>query len=130
MTETKTNNIKPTYYNKKNDLVIIQKYQDLITYVYMILNRYPKDELLSLVADTKKNLFLGLEALIFAKKTYNKKEKLKFIIIVSSKLEAVTILVRIAKKNKYIKPRNYTAWSYKINEILEMLEKWEHACRY
>lgn len=117
------------YYDKKNELEIIKKYQDLILYVYNLLKKYPLDEKMNLASDTKKTMVYGLEKLIFAKKSYVKEEKVKYLLSVESSLNILNVLVRVAIKNKYINKKNYTAWSYKIVDISNMLEKWIRSCQ-
>jgi len=74
-------------------------------------------------------LFLGMENLVFAKRVEKDEKKFYYLIKVETHLNIMKIFVRIAKKNKYINSRNYTAWSYKIAEIDNMLSKWRKACQ-
>lgn len=119
----------PKYYNKKEELEIIRRYQDLISYVYLIIKKYPPDERFALVMDTKKVLFDGLQDLVCAKHERLRTDKLIHLYKAETKLNILNILVRLAKKNKYITSRNYTVWSYKITDILDMLEKWMKYCQ-
>lgn len=129
MKEIKKRNTNELYYDTKNELEIIKKYQELILYVYNLLKKYPDDEKMNLANDTKKSLIDGLEKLVSAKKTYYKGDKLKYLMSAEAKLKTLKILVRIAVKNKFINKKNYTAWSYKIVEINDMLEKWIRSCQ-
>lgn len=129
MTTESNQTIRKIYYDSKSELEIIKKYQSLIIYVYNLTTKYPINEGLNLVNDTKIVLHNGLEALIYAKSIYNKNEKLMYLIKVQVKLDIMIILVRLAFKNKFINKRNYTAWSYKITEINDMLLKWIRTCQ-
>lgn len=130
MTVTKNSNFpKEIYYDSKSELEIIKRFQDLILYVYTLLKKYPENEILNLSSDTKKVLIDSLENLIYAKKTYQKTEKLKYLIGAEVNLNVLSILVRIAVKNKYINKRNYTSWSFKISEMNNMLGKWMRSCQ-
>lgn len=120
---------KIIYYDSKSDLEIIKKYQDLIIYVYNLLKKYPSIEQFNLVNDTKSTLLSGLKSLVYVKNTYGKTDKLKHLMDAHAKLSILMILVRIAIKSKYITKQNYTAWSYKIAEINDMLQKWIRSCQ-
>lgn len=123
------NERKTIYYSKKNDLEIIKKYQDLILYVYKILEKYPEKEQFNLAKDTKEILLLGLKYLVFVKNSYNKAEKLHYLLEAQTNISLSLLFVRIAVKSKYITKKNYTAWSYKISEINTMLQKWIRSCQ-
>ncbi len=123
------NKSKVPYYNKEEELLIIKRYQELILYVYQLMKKFPNTEIFSLTSDIKRNLFLGMENLVFAKRVEKDEKKFYYLIKVETHLNIMKIFVRIAKKNKYINSRNYTAWSYKIAEIDNMLSKWRKACQ-
>ncbi|MDD3453682.1 MAG: four helix bundle protein [Bacilli bacterium] len=118
---------KEIYYDKKSELEIIKKYQDLIIYVYNLTKKYPEKE--NLAVDIKESINDGLKKLIYAKKVYLKKDKLNYLFNVEANLNLLNIYIRISFKNKYITKKNYTAWSYKIFEIDDMLEKWVRFCQ-
>lgn len=118
----------PQYYNKRGEIKVILKLQDLIEYIYVLINKFPKGETFNLTSDIKKNIFECLEALVFAKNVFDKKVKVKYIMVAEAKLNVLNVLVRIARKNSYIKPKNYSVWSYKITEITDMLVKWRLSC--
>lgn len=122
------NEIKESRKLKEEEMLIIRQYQDLIIYVYQLLKKYPTNERHALVSDTKHCLFEGLELLISAKKAYGKNNKLKLLNDFDTKLSCLRIYVRIASKNKYINPRNYRAWSYKITSIGNLLGGWINEC--
>ncbi len=86
---------KKNYYDKKEELIIIKQYQELMLYVYQIIKKFPDTEILSLVKDIKDNLFLGLENLIFAKKYKNNSIKLNYLLKVETHLNIMKVLKRI-----------------------------------
>ena len=63
--------------NENNNLVIYQKYLELVYYTNDILKKYPKSETFGLVKEIKNSLYSGLRLLMYAIKVYNKKDKLK-----------------------------------------------------
>lgn len=112
----------------KEEMQIIKKYQDLILYVYQLLKKYPNHEKNALVSETKICIFDGLKLLMNAKKAYGKNNKMKYLNDFDTNMSILKIYVRLAKKNKYINPRNYRAWSYKITSISNMLGGWVEEC--
>lgn len=63
----------------KNNLVIYQKYMELIEYTNNILRKYPKSETFALVKECKSTLYTGLRLLIYAIKAFHKQDKLKYL---------------------------------------------------
>jgi hypothetical protein len=120
---------KEIYFDMKEELEIIKKYQELIFYAFNLMKKYPIEENSLLVYDTKKNLASGLENLIYAKREYYKQNKLRYLIATEAKLNILNVLVRMAIKNRYINKRNYASWSFKITEINDMLRKWSKFCQ-
>ena len=129
MVEVKISKKVPKYYDKKNEFEIIKKYQDLIMYAYVILKKYPENEVINLASNTKRILFEGLEYLVLAKHAKSKSNKLTYLCKLESRLNILNILIRVAKKNKYITSKNYKVWSFKIFDIFEMTEKWMIYCQ-
>lgn len=121
-------NYKEKKYSKEEEMLIIKKYQDMILYVYQLLKKYPATEKYALVSETKKYLFDGLELLFYAKKAYGKQNKMNYLNQFDVKLNSIQLFVRIARKQNYINPRNYRAWSYKITFIRNMMGGWVNEC--
>lgn len=63
----------------KSDLIIYQKYMELIDYTNNLIRKYPKSETFALVKEIKSTLYSGLRLLMYAIKVYNKQEKLKYL---------------------------------------------------
>lgn len=113
---------------EKEELIIINKYQDLIMYVYMLLDKFPVSEKVIVGGEIKKYLFQGLELLFYAKRAYSKREKLKYLREVDVKLSCLKVYIRVVLKKKLINRRNYKAWSYKITSIGNLLGGWINSC--
>ena len=94
-----------------------------------MIKKFPKDEMLNLASDMKAAAFSAMESLIYAKVTNSNKQKILYITSAEAKLNILNILVRLAKKNKFITQRNYNVWSFKITEISDMLRKWRSFCQ-
>ena len=125
----KKTNKSYVYFNKKTELKVIVKLQNLIEYTYLMIKKFPKDEMLNLASDMKAAAFSAMESLIYAKVTNSNKQKILYITSAEAKLNILNILVRLAKKNKFITQRNYNVWSFKITEISDMLRKWRSFCQ-
>ena len=113
---------------KEEEMLIIKKYQGMMLYVYNLLQKLPKSEQLALNSEIKQCLFKGYELLLYAKKAYSKREKLKYLREIDIKINCVKLYIRISRKKGYINRRNYRAWSYKITDISNMLGSWINSC--
>lgn len=110
-------------------LKIYQKYLELIYYSNDIVRKYPKCENFSLVKEVKNSLYEGLRNLMFAIKTYNKKDKLKYLNEFDINLNLLKVHVRLSYKYKYITLKNYESWSSLITDVCNMLGGWIIACQ-
>ena len=65
--------------NTTTNLKIYQKYLELIYYSNDIVRKYPKCENFSLVKEIKNSLYIGLRNLMYAIKSFQKQDKLKYL---------------------------------------------------
>lgn len=115
--------------NKKiSDFQIYQKYMDLIYYSNDIVRKYPKSENFALVQEIKSTLYSGLKNVIFGLKTYDIKEKLKYLNELDINLNILKIHIRISCRYKYISNKNYATWSELLTNITNMLGGWINSC--
>ena len=114
--------------NENNNLVIYQKYLELVYYTNDILKKYPKSETFGLVKEIKNSLYSGLRLLMYAIKVYNKKDKLKYLNELDACLKLLQVHIRISFKYKYISMQNYSTWSDKLTEVCKMLGGWISSC--
>ncbi len=121
MEETKT-------ITNKSNLVIYQKYMELIYYTNDILKKYPKAENFALVKEIKNSLYSGFRLLMYAIKSFNKHEKLKYLNELDVTLCLFKVQVRLSYKYKYITMQNYQTWSNLITNICNMLGAWISSC--
>ena len=108
----------------ESNLLIRQKYLELIYYTNDILRKYPKSERFALVNKIKSTLYHGLHLLMYAIKTYNKQEKLKYLNEFDINLNLLKVHVKLSYKYKYITLQNYNAWSTLITNICNILGEW------
>lgn len=113
----------------QNNLQIYQKYLNLIYYTNDLVRKYPKSENFALVQEIKQTLYSGLNNLIFAIKSYNKQEKLKYLKNLDINLSLLKVHVRLSYKYKYISLQNYETWSNQITDICNMLGGWILSCQ-
>ena len=92
---------------KKPNLVIYQKYMNLIYYTNDIVKKYPKSETFALVKEIKNTLYNGLRLLLYAIKSYNTQDKLKYLNEFDVNLSILKIHIRLSYKYKYISTQNY-----------------------
>lgn len=114
---------------KDKNLVIYQKYMDLILYTNDIVRKYPKSERFSLVEEIKNALYKGLRNLMYAIKTYNIQEKLKYLKELDINLSLLKVHIRLSNKYKYITSQNYASWSNLVTDICNMLGGWINSCQ-
>lgn len=114
--------------SSNNNLVIYQKYLELLYYTIEIVKKYPKSETFALAKEIKSTIYNGLRLLIYAIKSYNKQDKLKFLNEFDISLNLLKIHIRISYKYKYISLQNYNTWSGHITNICNMLGGWISSC--
>ena len=88
-------------------LKIYQKYLELIYYSNDIVRKYPKSENFALVKEIKNSLYIGLRNLMYAIKSFNKKDKLTYLNEFDVSLNLLKVQVRLSYKYKYITIKNY-----------------------
>ena len=115
--------------NKNNNLIIYQKYLELVYYTNDLVRKYPKSETFTLVTEIKNSLYSGLRLLLYAIKTYQQKDKLKYLSEFDIELDLMKIYIRLSYKYKYISIQNYTSWSNLITDICNMLGGWINSCQ-
>lgn len=113
---------------KEQNLMIYQKYMELIFYVNDIVKKYPKHERFALVQEIKQTLYSGLKSLMYAIKSYNKNDKLKYLNELDILLNLIKVYCRLSYKYKYITMQNYNTWSEHITNICNMLGGWINSC--
>ena len=114
--------------NSKENLKIYQKYLELIYYSNDIVRKYPKSERFSLVNEIKNSLYVGLRNLMYAIKSYNKQDKLKYLNEFDINLNLLKVLVRLSYKYQFITMQNYQSWSNLLTDICNMLGGWITSC--
>lgn len=114
--------------NDKSNLLIYQKYIELVYYTNNLLRKYPKSETFALVKEIKNSIYSGLRLLIYSLKKYNKNEKLKYLNELDINLNILKIQIRLSYKYKYINMQNYQTWSGLITDICNMLGAWITSC--
>ncbi len=114
--------------NKQTNLIIYQKYLEMIYYTNDLVRKYPKSETFALVEEIKHTMYSGLRLLIYGLKLYNIKEKLKYLNELDINLNLMKVHIRLSYKYHHISMQNYTTWSNKITEICNLLGGLINSC--
>jgi hypothetical protein len=118
--------------NDKNDkieeLKIYKQFLELIFYVEMITEKYPRIEKNGLVATIKRTTYDGMKNIILAYRSYNKTEKLDALNRCDVDLKMLKVFIRVSHKRKFINGRNANAWSRKLYNIGNLLGGWINSC--
>lgn len=110
------------------DVKIYNVYMNLISYIEMITEKYPKNVKYGFVNIIKTSLYDGMKSILYAYKSFEKKEKLSYLNDLDITLKMLKVYARISYKKKYINIRNYEAWSRKINNVCISLGAWINTC--
>lgn len=113
----------------KNNLVIYQKYMELIYYTNDIVKKFPKSETFALVKEIKTSMYSGLRLLMYAIKSYKVQDKLKYLDEFDINLSLLKVFIRLSYKYKYISSQNYSSWSNIVTNICNMLGGWISSCQ-
>lgn len=111
-----------------NKLLIYQKQEDLIQYVYELLKKYPKSEKYALVCEIRNSMFDTLKYIIYANKINNKINKLQIINKIDAEIATQKFFVRFSYKYRYINSSNYYEWSKRLDEIGKIVGGWIKSC--
>lgn len=115
---------KPT----ESNLLIYQKYTDVIEYGYNLLKKYPKSEKYGLSSEIRKSMFQTIRLILYANKMSNKYNKLDIINKIDAEIASQKFFVRFSYKNRYISNNNYYEWSKRLDEIGKILGGWIKSC--
>lgn len=102
---------------------------ELIDYTNNILRKYPNSETFALVKECKSTLYVGLRLLMYAIKSFNKQEKLRYLNELDINLNILKVHIRLSYKFKYISMQNYQTWSNLITNICNVLGGWINSCQ-
>lgn len=105
---------------ENKQLTLIPKIEDYIEYVLNIITKLPRTEKFSIGNEYKKSMYEILENSLYItkiNKTENKKEILKTLNYIDSKLTCQRIYLRIMKKQKWIDENKFNISINKIYEI-------------
>ena len=115
---------------QKKELLIYQKYVDLIGYAYGRLRNFPKSEKYAMAASIKNSMFDTLKYILRANKIYGDSQKrLDMLNIIDAEMQLQKTLVRLAHEYRYISNKNYVEWSRRLDEIGRILGGWIKSTR-
>lgn len=105
----------------KNDIPIYELTYKLLLWLFPLINKFPKTQRFVLGQQIQNTALNILTEILFANTEKDKLPKLKLI---STKLDALRILIRLAKDLKFISIKQYEYAATQINEIGKMLGGW------
>ena len=108
----------------KEELIIYQKYSDLINYGYGLLKKYPKSEKFAMVVEIRKNMFETLQKVLLINHDFDEVTKLKILNELDALIGMHKFYIRFSYNQKYINSSNYMEWSKRITEIGKMIGGW------
>lgn len=115
---------------RRQDLLIYQKYVDLIEYSYDRLRKYPKNEKFALVVEMRQSMFSTMRLILRANKIYGDKQKrLDLLNEIDAEIQVQKFFVRFSHKERYISNKNYMEWARRLDEIGKILGGWIKATR-
>lgn len=112
----------------ESNLLIYQKYTDVIEYGYNLLKKYPKSEKYGLSSEMRKSMFETIRLILYANKMSNKYNKLDIINKIDAEIASQKFFVRFSYKSKYINNNNYYEWSKRLDEVGKILGGWIKSC--
>lgn len=112
----------------ESELLIYQKYIDLVEYGYNLLKKYPKSEKYSLTSEMRKSMFETIRLILYANKIANRGIRLQTINKIDAEISSQKFFVRFSYKNKYISHSNYFEWSKRLDEIGKIIGGWIKSC--
>jgi four helix bundle protein len=112
--------------NNKNvgGLPILEKTYELILWIYPTVNKFPKSQRFVLGQRIENGVLKIVEEIIEMRIMVGREEKLKQLQKISTEMDKLRILIRIAKDLKFIKTKQYIFVTEKINEMGKMLGGW------
>ena len=115
---------------QRKELLIYQKYVDLIEYAYDRIRKFPKSEKHAMAASFKNSMFDTLKYILRANKIYgNSQKRLEMLNMIDAEVQLQKVLVRLAHKYKYISNKNYIEWARRLDEIGKILGGWIKSTR-
>jgi hypothetical protein len=102
-------------------LKILQKWEDMAGYAYVVLRHIPKSERFTLGAEIREVIWNGLKLIIKANAVQNKKP---YLIELDSEVKVLLALIRVAYELKLMPIKKYEIFSGKLIEIGKMIGGW------
>ena len=87
----------------KEELIIYQKYSDLINYAYGLITKYPKSEKFAMVVEIRKNMFETLQKILLISHNFDGVTKLKILNELDALIGMHKFYIRFSYNQKYSK---------------------------
>ena len=104
-------------------LIIYQKFYDLVVWLYPVINRIPKSHRL-ILGKHLEELCISLLLLIIKANKARSHARIELQSTISDELDCLRILIRLTKDLRFMSVKQYTLAAEKVNEIGRMLASW------
>ncbi len=106
------------------DLIIYQKFYDLILYAFPIINKFPKNQRFMLGQQIQ-NCLLDIAKLIIQANEYGKNQyRLNTLYQIDIELEKLKLFIRLCVDLQFINFHRYSVFCSKFSEIGKLLGGW------
>ena len=102
-------------------LKILQKWEDMAGYAYIVLRHIPKSERFTLGTEIRETIWEGLKLIIKANVSRNKRQ---YLYELDSDIKVLLALIRVAHELRIIPTKKYEVFSEKLVELGKMLGGW------
>jgi len=106
-----------------DNLVLYQKFYDLILYSFPIINRFPKNQKF-ILGQQIQNCMLDIVKLIVQANKFGNKNRLNNLYYVDIELEKLKLLIRLTNDLGFISYDRYGIFCERFNEIGRILGGW------
>ena len=97
-----------------DSLILYKKYNDFLYYVYLLIDKMPKNKKIVIGYDIRKYLIINLKLII----NYWYFKDNKYLLSLNINMIILNNMIRIIYKRKYISIKNYNAYIKKSGEIV------------
>lgn len=103
------------------DLIIVQKVEQMIEYGYKAVSHFPKSERHVLSQELRQSMWHLLRLVIVLTKRYHKKNTLRDV---DAELELLRREIRLAKNIQVLPFKKYETWARSLDEIGRIIGSW------
>jgi four helix bundle protein len=107
-----------------NGIDTIQKYMDLVKYLYIILQNCPRSEKYTYCADTRSHIWKIGGLLKRASVVFGKSEKLRLLQSADDELSELRFIIEAGMELEFVHLKQYNQFCIQVTEVGRMLGGW------